>query len=81
MAKKHGIGKTAEMLGYSYAYIHQVLSGHMPVSRLLEKRLRKLAPRKYPPAVTVRYKPGDPRRDRALKLTMEQRRERLDENG
>lgn len=35
--------------------------------------------REYPPTITIRYEPGDTRRERAMGLSMEERRQALDE--
>ena len=76
MAQKYGIRRTAEKLGYTYSYVYQVLNGKFPMSRKLRNRLRRMKP--HAPTVTTRYEPADPRRERALTLTMEERRAALD---
>ena len=53
MVQKTSVKATADKLGYTYAYIHQVISGKLPVSKPLKRKLRRLKP--HPPTLPVRF--------------------------
>lgn len=75
--KRYGIGRDVRTLEY---IAHGKQEAGSRLAQALEKLLDwRTRPKKK--TVTVRYEPDDPRRDRALRLTMEQRRQALEEKA
>ena len=76
----YGISGAAKKLGYSYAYIHQVINGKMDITENMKKRIASLSPPAYAPRTTT-YWPDTPEgragKAKAGKLSMAQRRDAL----
>ena len=77
LVNKSNVSRVAEKLGYSYTYVYQMAKGIKPLTYKARRRIAS-AYKMHAPTVTTRYEPADPRRERALSLTMEERRAALD---
>lgn len=79
-AEKHGVKRIAEKMGYTYSYIHQILTGKMPITDRVRYRMHRLEGMKpIPKTVTTRWRGSEADRQLVLKLTNDERQAALKE--